>query len=119
MKKLLLASVLAIVSFPGYVAAGDKELEAYRQQKRELEQCLKEEGPQSIRCVELSDFDWDQSELKPTPRTRVTVTPPYQGPPPIGWVYAPYTICGDSPRCSMGVVNVQADGLNDECCSNM
>jgi len=33
-------------------------------------------------------------------------------PPPIGWVYGPYTMCGDPPRCSMGVVNVQADGLN-------
>ena len=33
-------------------------------------------------------------------------------PPPIGWVYGPYTQCGDPPRCSMGVVNVQADGLN-------
>jgi hypothetical protein len=28
------------------------------------------------------------------------------------WVYGPYTMCGDPPRCSMGVVNVQADGLN-------
>jgi hypothetical protein len=33
-------------------------------------------------------------------------------PPPIGWVYQPYTVCGDPPRCSIGVVNVQADGLN-------
>jgi hypothetical protein len=45
-------------------------------------------------------------------RARVTVTPPYQGPPPIGWVYSPYTQCADPPRCSMGVVSVQADGLN-------
>ena len=36
----------------------------------------------------------------------------YQGPPPIGWVYAPYTQCADPPQCSMGVVNVPADGLN-------
>jgi hypothetical protein len=33
-------------------------------------------------------------------------------PPPLGWVYGPYTSCGDPPRCSMGVVNVPADGLN-------
>src|SRR6516165_5952259 len=36
-------------------------------------------------------------------------------PPPLGWVYGPYTMCGDpalSPRCSTGVVNVPADGLN-------
>ena len=32
--------------------------------------------------------------------------------PPLGWVYGPYTQCGDPPRCSMGVVNVQAVGLN-------
>jgi hypothetical protein len=33
-------------------------------------------------------------------------------PPPLGWVYQPYTVCGDPPRCSMGVVNVPAAGLN-------
>ena len=32
--------------------------------------------------------------------------------PPLGWVYEPYTQCADPPRCSMGVVNVPADGLN-------
>jgi hypothetical protein len=32
--------------------------------------------------------------------------------PPLGWVYGPYTQCADPPRCSMGVVNVPADGLN-------
>jgi hypothetical protein len=32
--------------------------------------------------------------------------------PPIGWVYGPYTICADPPRCSMGMVNAQADRLN-------
>jgi hypothetical protein len=114
MKKLLLASVLATASFPGYARAGDAELKAYQQQKEEFEQCVKTEGVNSRRCTELSDFDWDQSELQPTPKppARVTVTPPYQGPPPIGWVYAPYTQCGDPPRCSMGVVSVAADGLN-------
>jgi hypothetical protein len=114
MKKLLLASVLAIASVPGHAIAGDKELEAYKQQKKDFEQCVKEEGVNSTRCTELSDFDWDQSELQPTPKppARVTVTPTYQGPPPIGWVYGPYTQCGNPPQCSMGVVNVQADGLN-------
>ena len=77
MKKLLLASVLAIASIPGFAA----------------------------------DQPTDEGELPP-PSARVTVAPPYQGPPPIGWVYGPYTQCGDPPRCSMGVVNVQADGLN-------
>ena len=46
------------------------------------------------------------------PPARVTVAPPYSGPPPLGWVYGPYTMCGDPPRCSTGVVNVPADGLN-------
>jgi hypothetical protein len=75
MKKLLLASVLAIASFPGYAA----------------EQPI------------------DEAEQPPA---QVTVAPPYQGPPPIGWVYAPYTQCGNPPQCSIGMVNVPADGLN-------
>jgi len=114
MKKLLLASVLAIASLPGYALAGDAELKAYQQQKKEYEQCVKTEGANSLRCTELSDFDWDESELQPTPKppARVTVAPQYNGPPPIGWVYGPYTQCADPPRCSMGVVNVPADGLN-------
>lgn len=33
-------------------------------------------------------------------------------PAPIGWVYLPYTLCGDPPLCSFVVVNVAADGLN-------
>ena len=33
-------------------------------------------------------------------------------PQPLGWVYMPYTTCAGPPRCSMGAVNVQADGLN-------
>jgi hypothetical protein len=43
------------------------------------------------------------------PPAQVTVAP---SPPPLGWVYGPYTSCADPPRCSQGVVNVQADGLN-------
>jgi hypothetical protein len=33
-------------------------------------------------------------------------------PPPLGWVYGPYTQCADPSRCSTGVVNVPADGLH-------
>lgn len=33
-------------------------------------------------------------------------------PAPLGWLYAPYTSCADPPRCSMGMVTVDADGLN-------
>src|SRR5262245_64951381 len=77
MKKLLLASTLAIASFPGFAA----------------DQPVEEEAP-------------------PLPPARITVQPSYQGPPPIGWVYGPYTQCGNPPQCSMGVVNVDASGLN-------
>jgi hypothetical protein len=45
-----------------------------------------------------------------------SAAPPPSGlvpaPPPLGWVYGPYTQCADAPRCSTGVVTVQADGLN-------
>ena len=58
MKKLLLASMLAIASVPGFAA------------------------------------DQPTDEQEPPP-ARVTVAPPYQGPPPIGCVYGPYTICGE------------------------
>jgi hypothetical protein len=60
-------------------------------------------------ATHAADQPTDESEPPPA---RVTVAPPYQGPPPIGWVYGAYTMCGDPPRCSMAVVNVQADGLN-------
>ena len=30
--------------------------------------------------------------------------------PPLGWVYGPYTQCGDPPRCSTGVVTYQPMG---------
>jgi hypothetical protein len=63
-------------------------------------------GPNDERC-DPSDSEVNKWEQPPA---RVTVTPP--GPPALGWVYGPYTICADPPRCSMGMVNVQADGLN-------
>jgi hypothetical protein len=64
-------------------------------------------GPSHERCdpSDSEDNNWGP------PPARVTVAPA-PGPPPLGWVYGPYTMCGDPPRCSMGVVNVQADGLN-------
>jgi hypothetical protein len=62
-------------------------------------------GPNHERC---DPSDSEDNNLGPPP-ARVTVAP---APPPLGWVYGPYTMCGDPPRCSMGVVNVQADGLN-------
>jgi len=34
-----------------------------------------------------------------------------QAPPPLGWVFGPYTACGD-PTCGTLFVNVPADGLN-------
>lgn len=51
--------------------------------------------------------DQDEPEQPPA---RVTVNP--YAPPPIGWVYGPYTQCANPPGCSMGIVNVPADGLN-------
>jgi hypothetical protein len=102
MKKLLLASVLAIASLPGFAA----------------DQPFVEDD--SGEGVPDACFNSDGSRVKTPeclaapgrPPARVTVQPPYQGPSPIGWVYAPYTQCGDPPRCSMGVVSVAADGLN-------
>jgi len=80
-------------------------------------------GPNNERCdpSDIAEREADcrasgrpesECDEREKPRARVTVTPPYQGPPPIGWIYAPYTMCGDPPRCSTSVVNVQADGLN-------
>jgi hypothetical protein len=109
MKKLLLASVFAIASFPGHAAekvisddawANTPECQALKRQTHGTNVPI----PDSCE-VEMGD----QTEKPPA---RVTVAPPYQGPPPIGWVYGPYTQCSDPPRCSMGMVNVQADGLN-------
>ena len=82
MKKLFLTGVAALFLATGAARAGDAELKQYQQQKKDYEQCVKTEGANSNRCIELSDFDWDQSELQPTPESppRVTVAPPYQGP---------------------------------------
>jgi hypothetical protein len=109
MKKLLLASVLAIASFPGYAHAAnpeDGDVTCHDFMGKELERCTAcadQTGPDLAaigRC------------MRQAPPAQVTVAPPYQGPPPIGWVYGPYTQCANPPQCSMGVVNVPADGLN-------
>jgi hypothetical protein len=67
-KWLIILTAGATLSITSAAHAGDKELAAYRQLKREYAQCVKKEGASSNRCVELSDFDWDPSELRPTPR---------------------------------------------------
>ena len=117
MKKLLLASTLAIASFPGYAADKGSAPDYFAPPE-----CDKFDGGEYTACV---DQAWQkrQSDVpspaechtpedhcdEPTkPPARVTVAPPYQGPPPIGWVYAPYTVCGEL-GCQL---NVQADGLN-------
>jgi hypothetical protein len=92
MKKLLLASVLAIASFPGFAATPEEDF------KR-----------RAVECDSHMSSECNVGE----PQARVTITPPpYQEPPPIGWVYGPYTQCANPPQRSMGMVNVQADGLN-------
>jgi len=120
MKKLLLASVLAIASFPGY-AAEEPDTPAIREEWKA--QCAK--GDQDA-CRDLCHEPEDNCDDKgnppdlPKPPVRVTVAPPYQGPPPIGWVYAPYIQCPDKPGlygllglyCPLVVVTVPAAGLN-------
>jgi len=46
-------------------------------------------------------------EIEPPP---VAYAPP--APPPLGWIYGPYTLCADPPACRAVVINVGADGLN-------
>jgi hypothetical protein len=122
MKKLLLASVLAIASFPGFAHAADDA--PTRQWCKEQLADQPPETPRERECVKLygRDFkqctndrvydDCDDEVPASKPPARVTVQPQYNGPPPIGWVYAPYTQCANPPQCSMGVVNVDASGLN-------
>ena len=107
MRKLLLASVFAIASFPGFAYAELQALRAQAGQKIQ-NQCL-EEYPGDDQQAEV---DRCIKEEMANRTARITVTPPYQGPPPIGWVYGPYTQCANPPQCSMGVVTVDASGLN-------
>jgi hypothetical protein len=105
MKKLLLASVFAIASTTANAQVPPPP------EASDPTGCTDHDTRMpGIQCDDPSQCDSGECPTKP--RTRVTVAPPYQGPPPIGWVYAPYTQCGDPPRCSMGVVSVAADGLN-------
>jgi hypothetical protein len=148
MKKLLLASVLAIASFPGhaveqfdwgkycgskneYCDPSDDEDNKWESPSHSLLNNCTKNGKLDYACIRKTE---DQLEvcterylpdIKSEPQhqagyercmkqgrapARVTVAPPYQGPPPIGWVYEPYTICGwPFDGC---FVNVQADGLN-------
>jgi hypothetical protein len=93
MKKLFLASITVLL-LAGSAHGTDN--------------CVNSDGTQDPVCAENNAQDWDGE-----PRQRVTVAPPLPpGPPPLGWVYGPYTICADPPRCSTPVVNVPADGLN-------
>jgi hypothetical protein len=108
MKKLLLASVLAIASFPGYAAEKVIPDDAWADTPEC--QALKRSRPSNVPIPDNCEVG--MADVSEKPPARVTVTPPYQGPPPIGWVYGPYTSCGNPPQCSMGVVNVDASGLN-------
>jgi hypothetical protein len=58
------ALLMALMLFGAIIGAraADNVCAAYKQQKRALAQCLKTD-PNSSRCAELSDFDWDRSEL--------------------------------------------------------
>jgi hypothetical protein len=85
-----------------YVAERDRGCETmYQRNTSEYEACIADDQEPPASPPPASP-----------PPPRVTVTPPYQGPPPIGWVYQPYTQCGNPPQCSMGMVNVDASGLN-------
>jgi hypothetical protein len=126
MKKLLLASVLAIASIPSYAHAADTNIGMCEKDEECAAECLKdakskqeiadckaivEPSPEECHapgdnCIRDSHGRWHR------PSARVIVRPPYQGPPPIGWVYGPYTQCGNPPQCSMGIVTVDASGLN-------
>ena len=98
MRKMLLAGVATLLLATGAAHAAEKDdLGKY---------C----GPNNERCDPSDALEKPWGGSSPS---RITVTPPLPpGPPPLGWVYGPYTQCADPPRCSMGMVNVQADGLN-------
>ena len=129
MKKLLLASVFAIASFSS-IARADSCADynaCFLEEGNKLDengapQC----GHKPPKCeINLDGAAAERDRIgnvepdevphpgdRQSPPAHVTVAPPYQGPPPIGWVYAPYTQCGNPPQCSMGVVSVDASGLN-------
>ena len=101
MKKVLLASVLVIASISANAQVPPPN------ETSDPNGCVDHDRRTAIHeCDDPSECDPGECPAKPP--ARVTVAPPYQGPPPIGWVYAPYTICGEL-GCQ---VNVHADGLN-------
>jgi hypothetical protein len=157
MKKLLLAGVFAVASFPGYAAERETHTpeeyscheRGYRVNSPEFNKCMEQydvtdeelctnyyldvhpnskDDAEYKHCLKrLASGDKAYRDFlacarddgKPVcgtesleARAQVTIRPPYQGPPPIGWVYGPYTQCADPPRCAMGMVSVAADGLN-------
>jgi hypothetical protein len=87
-----------------------KDYEGCVKQLKPSEQCR--EYLQDGEAAETPQQQADYDRCLKQGRARLTVTPPYQGPQPIGWVYGPYTQCANPPQCSMGVVSVGADGLN-------
>ena len=90
MTRIFLTSIAALFLATGSAHAADK--------------CVRPDGTQDPVCAEQNDEDWAGE-----PRQRVTVAPVLPpGPPPLGWVYGPYTVCGEL-GCQ---VNVPADGLN-------
>jgi hypothetical protein len=111
MKKLLLASVFAIASFPGYAHAEEYSCHerGFKAGTAEFKQCLEDNS-----AVD----EVPHPSLVPEPPAHVTVAPPYQGPPPIGWIYFPNNVScapgglGPYGICFGFVVNVQAAGLN-------
>jgi hypothetical protein len=145
MKKLLLASVFAIASFPGYAHAqtlptltfsgctdknGNEGLLYWvgleprcglSPAKPKLIADNRDRGCETIHQRNTPEYeaciaDDQEPPASPPPPARVTVAPPYQGPPPIGWVWGPYVRCAGAvpvpPGCFMWEVNVPADGLN-------
>jgi hypothetical protein len=91
-KKLLLASVLAIASFPGYAHAELQALRAQAGQKIQ-NQCL-EKYPGDDQQVEVDRCIEEEATNR---STRVTVQPPYQGPPPSAGSM-PHTRCAATHR---------------------
>jgi len=126
MKKLLLASVLVIASTTAHAQLAfpppvlDHPL-LVKDKACPLNPDISENSPDCWDQSDCADRPKDdptckeynrQSRPEPKPPAQVTPPSPVPPPPPLGWLYGPYTMCADPPRCSMGVVNVPADGLN-------
>jgi hypothetical protein len=135
-KKLLLATVLVLASSATHAAEkfdwgkycgpnnehcdpSDSEDNKWEPPSEAELRAGTKNGKLDYNCLRKDNCDNEETRTGCGPSSKanrapgqVTVTPPYQGPPPIGWVYGPYTQCADPPRCSTGVVNVPADGLN-------